>query len=166
VPISVLSLPTLTVTQNRASVCKNEKVTLTASGAQSYTWVTQGVLSSTVLITPTIAQSYSYQLMMLGANGCANTGTYVLIVNACTGIDEVQAAQAIQIWPNPNTGSFSLKSERSQDLQIINALGEQVRQFRIEAGQTEQISGLENGIYFVQELGGQTGKVTRIIVSH
>jgi hypothetical protein len=58
------------------SVCSGISVTLTASGATSYTWST-GATSANITVTPTITTSYT----VTGANACINTGTTSIKVN-------------------------------------------------------------------------------------
>jgi len=162
--INVYSLPTLSVTANRPGVCRFEKITLTASGASSYTWVTQGVISPSVTITPNAAQSFSYQLAMLSSDGCENTGTYVLTVSACTGLIENATLMSIRLWPNPSKGSFMLMSPTSQNLSIYNSLGQLVRVLSAEAETTLQVDGLPTGLYFIREAGVFEGKSLKLLI--
>ncbi|MBV6439983.1 MAG: hypothetical protein EPGJADBJ_01641 [Saprospiraceae bacterium] len=66
------SIPAVNVSASVASACLGESVTLTASGASTYTWSGVGLSSntgSTVTAQPAVAGSYAYQVVG-AANGC------------------------------------------------------------------------------------------------
>ncbi len=161
--LTVYTLPTLSVTANRPGVCRGEKITLTASGASSYTWITQGVLTPSVLITPSSAQVYTYQVAMLSSDGCENTGTYVLTVSACTGLSENIGTSRIQLWPNPSSGSFQLLSGRSESLGIYNAVGQLVRTVDLKEEEVAEVKGLSAGVYFIRS-SKDSGKGQRVLI--
>lgn len=82
VTLSVLPQPTLAVAASQMSVCPGAAVTLSVSGASSYTWST-GSNSASVAVTPTMTTSYS----VAGTNtlGCSSNtmitlSTYTLPV--------------------------------------------------------------------------------------
>jgi len=151
VEITVESLPVLTVTASRPSVCRNEKVTLTASGASTYTWLPQGAITSSLLLTPTLAQTYSYNVLMIAANGCTNTGSYQLVVSACTGMAENVFDAAFNVYPNPSAGIFTLQSTHGESLRLISQTGQLLMKIELNAENEykTQISGLLPGIYFI-----------------
>lgn len=162
--IAIYSLPTLSITANRPGVCRNEKITLTASGASSYTWVTQGLISPSVVITPVAAQAYTYQVMMLSADGCENTGSYVLNVSACTGLSEESQSLSVSVWPNPSNGSFFISSANGQRLGIYNSLGQLVQTLDFETSSKIQVEGLPAGLYFVRNAENNPENSFRIVI--
>lgn len=85
--VTVNTLPTISVTT--ATICQGQQTaTLTASGANTYTWSPAGTLSgstgSTVTGTPIVTTSYT--VTGTDANGCVNTGTTTILVNALPAI--------------------------------------------------------------------------------
>jgi hypothetical protein len=75
--ITVNPTPTITIVPPLASVCVGSSLILTASGATSYSWNT-GVGTSTILVTPTVSNSYT---VTGTANGCSATATRIVTVN-------------------------------------------------------------------------------------
>jgi uncharacterized repeat protein (TIGR03803 family) len=75
--VTVNNLPTVTV--NSATICAGNSTTLTASGATSYTWSTSATTAS-ITATPTLTAQYT--VTGTGANGCVNTATTSVDVNA------------------------------------------------------------------------------------
>ncbi|CAN5218077.1 hypothetical protein BH09BAC5_BH09BAC5_26460 [soil metagenome] len=68
------------------------------------------------------------------------------------GIDEVESANTFSIYPNPNSGIFTiLTSERNGQFEILNSLGQIVWRTKIQEVQSEiNLCGLADGLYFVR----------------
>ena len=77
VQVAVNALPTVSAGQNQA-VCIGNTVTLSGSGAQSYTW--NNNVQDGVAFTPSTTQSYT--VTGTDANGCTNTAQVQVAVNA------------------------------------------------------------------------------------
>jgi hypothetical protein len=77
VQVAVNALPTVSAGQNQA-VCIGNTVTLSGSGAQSYTW--NNNVQDGVVFTPSTTQSYT--VTGTDANGCTNTAQVQVAVNA------------------------------------------------------------------------------------
>ena len=83
VAVTVNPLPAITVTPSSASICAGETVTLTASGAVSYTWSPATGLSATnspsVDATPGVTTTYT--VTGTDANGCSSSSQVIVNVN-------------------------------------------------------------------------------------
>ncbi|MES2680934.1 MAG: glycine-rich protein [Bacteroidota bacterium] len=78
ITVSVDSTPTVTALISPSVVCVNKPVTITASGAGSYTWT--GGITNGVAYTPTASGTYTYAVN--GANACGtSTAAVSLTVN-------------------------------------------------------------------------------------
>jgi subtilisin-like proprotein convertase family protein len=78
VTVTVNPLPTVTANTTSASICTGSNVTLTGGGATTYTWdngVTDGIAFSP-------ASTNIYTTTGTDANGCSNTATVSVTVNA------------------------------------------------------------------------------------
>ena len=79
--VTVHSVPVLTLSSTAASICANQSVTLTASGAASYTWVQSATLyffsNSSAYDTPNVTSVYSISGSSLG---CIGTTSYTVDV--------------------------------------------------------------------------------------
>ncbi len=76
--ITVLPLPTLTVTGNN-TLCAGNSTTLTVNGANTYTW-SAGFFVPTISVAPSASTNYS--VIGKDANNCTNMTTYSVTVNA------------------------------------------------------------------------------------
>lgn len=78
--ITVNPLPTLTISSNptNSTICLNQSITLTASGANTYSW--SGGVVNGVPFFP--ASSGTYTVTGVSAAGCSATATKAIVVNA------------------------------------------------------------------------------------
>lgn len=73
----VKPLPTISISATSNSICNGSFVTLTASGANTYSW--NGGVVNGMSFYPTTTQTYS--VIGTAINGCSNTATKTIIVN-------------------------------------------------------------------------------------
>ena len=82
------------------------------------------------------------------------------------GIEETTTqSDAVRLYPNPNTGCFTLELTQKSDVDIYNMLSQEVMRMENASG-VRQIS-LENapkGLYFVRVLSGSGVEVVKVIV--
>ena len=77
---SNINAPTITLSASSISICLGGSTTLSASGAQTYTWIGLPGTGNTQLVSPTTTTTYS--VTGIGANGClsANPATITITV--------------------------------------------------------------------------------------
>jgi hypothetical protein len=150
--ITVLALPTLSIQSTSLLLCVGESVTITASGASSYTWQA-GQTTPQIIESPTVTSIYT--LTGLGQNGCYNTTAFTQSVSECVSITEAsQSVNQLLFYPNPSRGALNIQSNLDLKLRVYSEIGQLVRTLEVKSGiQQFDLSGLANGIYFVM---GQT----------
>ena len=89
--VNVNNLPTITVNASSSAVCLGNAVTLTASGASTYTW-SNGITNGTPF-TPSVATTYS--VTGTDANGCKNSTTKTVNVNNLPTITASASSSAV-----------------------------------------------------------------------
>jgi len=114
------------------------------------------------------AVTYSYTDSL----GCSKSVSQSVTVVQCTGVMEEDGISQLKIYPNPNTGEFtiSLNTESAQNFEfkIFNNLGEQVssEKLRLSKGFSEKrldLNGRAAGTYNVQIISaGET--INRVII--
>jgi len=70
----------------------------------------------------------------------------------CVGINELNGENyQLTIYPNPSNGEFTVKSDVTLNLDMINELGQIVRTISLNDTNKHQInvSDIANGIYFI-----------------
>ncbi len=101
------------------------------------------------------------------------SNTLMLNVTAATGIDDKKVAGLIQIYPNPNSGAFTLRAntENAGNLfvQIFNMNGQVVymNRFTKSSGLSEfpiQLTDVKKGVYIMKVMDGEKFDVERLII--
>ena len=86
--------------------------------------------------------------------------------NTVTGlpVDEIYDSQSLSIFPNPNTGSFTIKNLLADtDITIVNTLGQVV--FSGKVNTPEVNLKLEKGIYYIKSnAGSQTSLSEKLVI--
>ena len=93
VALSTVPIPTVNSTSTGSMICAGESVTLTASGAVSYTWNPGSIVSSVAVVSPSVPMQFSVS----GSNslGCSAISSQVIIVNAAPVLTLSQSDQTI-----------------------------------------------------------------------
>lgn len=149
---TVITSPTVIATTSSSLICVGQNATLTASGANTYSWNTASTNTS-IVISPTGTTVYSVTGTM---NGCSDSYTLTQNVSPCTGIDGATISDdLLKIYPNPNNGEFTVSSAFDLKLTLVNELGQMIKNITLNPSNNRSISvtHLANGIYFI------TGKV-------
>jgi hypothetical protein len=155
VQVTVNPLPSVTAVSTKTNICRGENITLTAGGANTYTWSANANNASTQsvsLIINTIG-IVNYSVTGTDNNGCSNMTSILVKVDLCSGLSEaLSEEQNIIVYPNPNNGNFTIKAENSVNLILVNSIGQVVRSFELKEGNLNTISvtGLSKGIYFIK----------------
>jgi hypothetical protein len=150
--LSVNSLPTVTASVSRSIVCLGETVVFTASGASTYTW-NGNLTGSIVVVSPTTVPLSSNIVVGSDTNGCVSTGMiFSFAVSECNAVGEFRFVEnKIIVYPNPNTGKFTLKLNsfsENTEIEIYTSLGELVlKQKLIDFTQIINLEDKANGMY-------------------
>ena len=170
ISVSVNALPNIYISSSANTLCLGNSATLTANGANSYTWSTGGN-ALTEVVSPT--SNTTYTVIGTDASGCLNTVTFTQYVTVCTDVENVNANEYnnISIYPNPSNGILIVSNLNNTSvelvMEIIDSQGKQVMTERINNKINQiNITKLVNGFYIVKlwhnsELIG-TKKVSKI----
>ncbi|MEM9023760.1 MAG: T9SS type A sorting domain-containing protein, partial [Bacteroidota bacterium] len=164
------TLPTVSVTADADSVCKDSMIILDAgAGFSAYAWSNGGTAQ-----TNTVTESGTYMVTVTDGNGCENTDSItVVLTGICVGIEEVFANAQIRYYPNPTDGILNMEVNglEGEDLVItvMNIHGQVVfeaQQRNLGEQYLRQIdlSGEAQGIYFVRLTSQGASHVDRISV--
>lgn len=162
--VTVNSNPTVTaVTTETNYICTGQTATLTASGANTYTWNTTST-SSVIAISPTITTSYS--VTGTDGNGCTNSAVVTQSVSTCTNIQSIDGNSnpMLTVFPNPSNGLFNIEATATLEIELFDALGKSVLKRTIEAGVFSlNLSDQSKGIYFLKTLLNGQVKIIQLI---
>jgi hypothetical protein len=163
--VTVNALPVLSVTTSNTLMCTGQTVTLSVSGADTYTWSTNET-SSSIVVAPTSQATYTVD--GTDANGCSNTTTITQDVSLCTGIaSNSPSSSLLNIYPNPNNGTFTVKSDTDMHLNLTNALGQVIQIFELNYSNNQEttVNVLANGVYFITGQNANQSVKQKVIVT-
>lgn len=165
VNIEVVPLPTLTVTSSNSVICSGAAVTLSATGAYSYSW-SNAQYAQAIIIYPTTTSIFT--VTGISPDGCIGTALITQSVDICTGIfiDDSENF-AFSIYPNPNNGDFIVKCEdfiKDINIEIYNALGQLILTQRIFANESQiHIQEYSEGVYYIKLFVNESLQTFKII---
>lgn len=148
--ITINPLPVINTISSNSLICVGENATLTASGAQTYTW-DNGSNTSSIVVSPSVTTVYS--VTAEDVNGCSNSNTLSLSVDPCAGINEqYNQISEMTIYPNPFNEKITVVFKGNPELfQIYNVLGSVIYSSVIKESKTEiDLSDQAKGIYFIK----------------
>lgn len=163
--IGTNALPSISVTSSNSLICTGQSATLTASGANNYSWTPSGSGTS-IVVSPTITSSYTVTGTST-VSGCYNTNSITQNVSSCTNVSALGAVnQTPNIYPNPNNGEFSIELTNESLVQVYDIVGKLVLSQKMKKG-TSAIKLLENakGVYFVKISSEGSESTSKILVN-
>jgi hypothetical protein len=151
--VTVNQLPVINIISNNSLICSGQSATLTASGANTFTWNSNST-GNTEVVSPTITTSYTVN--GTDVNGCNNSSTFIQNVNPCTSLINFieNSVSEVLVYPNPTTGKIYFSNVSSSPyikVVLIDSQGKGLKAIEIKVDKEEiDISELSNGLYFVQ----------------
>jgi hypothetical protein len=152
-----------------AALCLPFSITLESGvEAESYAWST-GESTSSIDVT----SGGMYSVTVGNADGCLSTDSTTVIEQPCVGIADDESSIAIDLYPNPNRGEFTLNIHNAhadqlsytfmsldgklvQDGTLMLSNGNGIKDF--------QFAQLSSGMYFMSIITNQKVIVKRVII--
>ena len=69
--------------------------------------------TSSISVTSTLVTTVIINVTGTGANGCTNTATVNVKINACNGVSELNSNANLVVYPNPATSEVNVTFEKS-----------------------------------------------------
>lgn len=153
--VTFYSLPAIAVTAVPANgeVCEGESVTMTASGASTYSWTPSGTLNSAngATVVATTLQTTVYTVTGADVHGCATPANFTVTIDDCAGLTE-NAAALFDLYPNPAKDIVHLHFLSDTKISSIELLDQGGRVLATVPATATEIatSQLAPGSYFVR----------------
>ncbi|WP_317899303.1 T9SS type A sorting domain-containing protein [Aurantibacillus circumpalustris] len=146
--------PIATTAQPSVTICSGQIVVLNAFGSAhtTFSWST-GATVSAIQVFPSVTTVYTVNAQD-STNQCWATAIRTVVVKPCLGIldQNMNLENAIEVFPNPASESFTIKAKTSTKVNVINDCGQIIEELNlIETNHYSKIiSGLPKGIYIVR----------------
>ena len=174
VQFTVNDNPTVTaVSSITGTVCTNTTITLTGSGADTFTWSGAATSTDNPLSFPTGSVAGVKHFTVTGTDattGCkakAVVNQNVVVCNTNTntaGIGTINGYEETSIFPNPFTNEIKI-NVLDGNVVIFNALGQAVINVTVHSSETINTAELAKGVYLVKayNANGELVKSTKLI---
>lgn len=115
-----------------------------------------------VSYVPLVSGDYAVQVTM---NGCSSTSACTFVQVATGSIHENGDYDSINLYPNPNTGTFIFETTKTGKYQVLNNLGQIITEFNVDyPSQNEvKLNNPAKGIYYIKHITNQTRPIQLII---
>lgn len=158
ISVTVNALPVVSATSTPSTLCLADANGVLAGTPSGGTFSGPGVTGNS--ISPTAAGSGTHNIVYTytDANGCANTDTVVVIVDACLGMAQNQLDASIELYPNPTKGVLNIsvnKNVGDMTIEIVDVEGRVVfssNEKNVQSGFVKQVSMEQypNGNYMIK----------------
>ena len=150
--------PTVNAIGSATTICADESVTLTASGANTYTW-SNSITGSSISITPSITTTFT--VIGEDLNGCTNSAVFIQNVDDCTSLTSGKTIEGlvVKVYPNPGYGLVKVEFNtvlQKAEIEIYDYLGRLVLTEEANALNNEfNFSRMANGLYTLRVLSNE-----------
>ena len=152
VSVNITPAPAVSITTPSATICKDDVVSLSGTptgGAFSGAGVTGTNFNASALGLGSHAVIYTYTDV---TSGCASSDSVAMKVESCTGLSKFNSTSSFDVYPNPFSGSFTIKSDAFNSTKVImtNALGEVIIHRSMMASEEKiDMSAYPKGVYIL-----------------
>lgn len=148
VTILLKPVPNITITSSNPVSCIGQSVSLTASGANSYSW---NIGSTSPTVIANLGGNYTYTVTGTDQEGCTNKTVYTQSVVNCTAIKSVENEfYDSSIFPNPSSGKIKIahpKETKNSTFEIHNSIGQLIIKEVLNGSVELDLSSLPKGVY-------------------
>ena len=139
--------PTVNVTASSVSICIGETATLSASGANSYTWMPGNLNGVNQILSPLSTEVYT----ITGSDGnCSSETIMTLTVDACTGIYENSKNNLfVHAFPNPFNDEIIIDVNEPSQITLCNTLGQVLKTVNVNGKTIIETNDLPKALYIL-----------------
>ena len=145
--------------------------------AEQYMWnFGDGTTSTEANPTHTYAQNGTYFVLLSAMNGCGSSVLQKTVsITNTTGIEDANWLEQFNLYPNPNTGAYTVEitAKPAQEITftLYNAIGQVVRyeSADFKSGTLQQLfnySDLPGGMYTLGVQSGDQVKYVKVVIQH
>jgi hypothetical protein len=143
--------PVISAIADRTFACTNEMVSISASGALTYSWSGGDTSSASPLGYHTGTAPGTQTLTIIGTSslGCSSTKNVIIDVDACTNLNHYAESSQPSLFPNPFCSLFEVKGF-SGTVSFYNSLGMNILEVACDTHIIINTINLAEGIYMVR----------------
>lgn len=166
--VTTSALPMPSITGEQSILCANHVMTLDAgTGFSAYSWTSGGSAQSELIDGSTLPLGSNTVLVSVtDANGCMNSDSVTFVVDACAGVENLNAIQ-MTVYPNPSAGVFNYTMDaigEGTSIVVVDLAGKLIYQEEaITKTGTIDLSVFDRGTYIATFKQGALITVLRLV---
>ncbi|MEI6019698.1 MAG: T9SS type A sorting domain-containing protein [Bacteroidota bacterium] len=166
--VIVWPLPVIIAVPSNTIICAGDEVTLTAIGANSYSWssVSASQSGNSNPIIKTVIAGELITITGTDLNGCSASIPANIMINQCAGLNEKSLEKSLYVFPNPSSDYLNLIGlNNSSSIEMYDLKGQLVYTNNTnERRLTIDLKNFDKGLYVLQIVSGDEKVERRIIV--
>jgi hypothetical protein len=169
--VTVNPLPPINISANNTFVCQGQMVSLSATGANTFTWQPGNVTGSVANFIPSSSQIYT--CTGTDGNGCDGNNNISITVSPCTGIMNGDNEISFTIYPNPAKDQLTIIINTTKqfecNIELADATGKIVYKQKAKFVNNSNehkinLSTFANGIYFMKIITKEgNGRIIKVV---
>ncbi|MCU0359615.1 MAG: SBBP repeat-containing protein [Bacteroidia bacterium] len=162
VAVTVFSLPIIQITSTADTICAGSEVTLTATGASSFSWSNGSQLTTNPVI-PLVSTIYT--VTGISSDGCFGSALFKQHVILCTNLYSIiDQGALLKVYPNPTEGMIFVESQFGQEVRILSIDGRLLEKQILQPGKNSlNLMTYQAGIYYLLFENGQNKQRIELI---
>lgn len=115
-----------------------------------------------VFFTPTLTGNYAVEVTQ---NGCSVISDCYLVNVSSVGLNGASNSnEVINLYPNPNNGSFTLETSKPGKYIVLDGIGKQIFEFDVESTKNDvHIPNISKGIYYIMYFEEKSNPIKLIV---
>lgn len=163
--VNVNQPPNINITSNLPVICAGQSATLTASGANTYTWVNVST-GAAINVLPTTNTTYT--VIGSSIHNCTGTAIFTQSVTICTDVENttLNKNSLIRIYPNPSKDVFTISCDcpAENTVNIYNSLGQLILIKKLFVENTSiDLSKCAAGLYYLKVDANGNEQIIKLI---
>lgn len=161
---------TVAIATSSTEICAGESVTLSASGAGSYTYFPGNVQGPTLVASPVTNITYTV-VGETNGNACIENDTLTISLKECNDVGlttQSGTSRSLKVFPNPANAQVTIETaEQNGMVELVDALGRTVFSQRItNEPLVISTAGLSAGVYLVVQRSSLHIYTQKLIVAN
>ena len=160
--VTVSALPSVQIVSDSNIVCLGDSLLLSVNGSASYTWQSDGTLSSltgsAVHMLGVSPGNFTVTLNAVNAQGCSASSVTDFVVTSCLGIEESKAALRWNAYYDAYSNGIRLNFENATGgtVELFSLAGQRLIANSAPSGKSQvfiPVAGLSKGVYIIRHAG-------------
>jgi len=132
----------------------------------TYSWSPSSGLNNPNIANPVASPgaTTNYTVTMSYGGTCTSTASVNVTVVVCTGIEEANGNDELEVYPNPTNSSITILNTQNKKIEICTVNGSIIYQGKcLKQQEIIDLSSFANGLYFVRVIDNNSVKMKKII---